>query len=143
MAAIRSKNTKPELLIRRGLHARGFRFRLHDKTLPGTPDIVLRRYGALIDVRGCFFHGHDCDLFRLPRTRRDFWKNKISSNRRRDVKTARELQGLGWRIATVWECALRGPKKLNLETVIDTLTQWLSSDENTLEIRGVDPCSPP
>ncbi|WP_424940622.1 very short patch repair endonuclease [Aliiroseovarius sp. S253] len=143
MSAIRSKNTKPELLIRRGLHARGFRFRLHDKALPGTPDIVLRRYGALIDVRGCFFHGHDCNLFRLPRTRRDFWESKISTNRRRDIKTASELQDMGWRVAVVWECALRGPKKINSETVIDSLAQWLSSDEKIFEIRGVDSCLPP
>ncbi|MCT4607603.1 MAG: very short patch repair endonuclease [Pelagimonas sp.] len=143
MSAIRSKNTKPELLIRRGLHARGFRFRLHEKSLPGTPDIVLRRFNALIDVRGCFFHGHDCDLFRLPRTRRDFWESKISSNRARDIKTAKELQAMGWRVATVWECALRGSKKVNLETVIDSLSQWLSSDEKLFEIRGVDSCSPP
>ncbi|UZD90050.1 very short patch repair endonuclease [Cognatishimia activa] len=143
MSAIRSKNTKPELLIRRGLHARGFRFRLHDKALPGTPDIVLRRYSALIDVRGCFFHGHDCNLFRLPRTRRDFWESKISTNRRRDIKTASELQDIGWRVAIVWECALRGPKKINSETVIDSLSQWLSSDEKLFEIRGVDSCLPP
>ncbi len=143
MSAIRSKNTKPELLIRRGLHARGFRFRLHDKALPGTPDIVLRRYSALIDVRGCFFHGHDCNLFRLPRTRRDFWESKISTNRRRDIKTASELQDMGWRVAIVWECALRGPKKISSETVIDSLAQWLSSDEKLFEIRGVDSCLPP
>ncbi|WP_255572167.1 very short patch repair endonuclease [Celeribacter sp. PS-C1] len=143
MAAIRSKNTKPELLIRRGLHARGFRFRLHDKVLPGTPDIILRRYSALIDVRGCFFHGHDCDRFRLPRTRREFWDEKISSNRERDIKITSEQLELGWRVAIVWECALRGPKKINLETVIDSLTQWLSSDEKIFEIRGLYQCSPP
>ncbi len=143
MAAIRSKNTRPELLIRRGLHARGFRFRLHDRTLPGTPDIIFRRYRALIDVRGCFFHGHDCELFRLPRTRREFWKNKIATNRKRDFETAAELEKIGWRVAIVWECAIRGSKKIERETVIDSLSQWLSSDKKSFEIRGVDSCSPP
>lgn len=99
MAAIRSKNTKPEILIRRRLHARGFRFRLHDKKLPGTPDIVLHRYQALIDVRSCFFHGHDCTLFQLPNQRRDFWAAKIEGNRQRDQRNLVAQQEVGWRVA--------------------------------------------
>lgn len=136
MAAVRSKNTKPELLIRRGLHARGFRFRLHDKKLPGTPDIVLRRFNALIDIRSCFFHGHDCGLFRIPNQNRNFWETKIEGNRRRDCQNVAAQQTSGWRIAIVWECSLRGPDRIGMGSVIDNLSEWLSSSEMFLELRG-------
>lgn len=136
MAAIRSKNTKPEMLIRRGLHARGFRFRLHDKKLPGTPDMVLRRFNALIDIRSCFFHGHDCKLFRMPGQRRDFWQTKIEGNRLRDLKNLAAQQSAGWRVAVVWECSLRGPDRIGTDAVVDTICEWLSSSEAFLELRG-------
>ena len=80
MSGIRGKNTRPELLIRKGLHARGFRFRLHDKRLPGKPDLVLPKYSAVIFVHGCFWHGHDCHLFKWPQSRREFWRKKITRN---------------------------------------------------------------
>jgi DNA mismatch endonuclease Vsr len=138
MSGIRSKNTKPELLVRRLLHKRGFRYRLHDSRLPGKPDLVFPKYGAVIFIHGCFWHGHQCRFFRLPGTRTDFWKNKISGNRKRDRKTRNMLSGLDWRIAIVWECALRG-SGADPQDVIDRLAEWLtnhSTDATFLEIRG-------
>ena len=136
MAAIRSKNTKPELIVRRGLHARGFRFRLHDRTIPGSPDIVLPKRGALIDVRSCFFHGHDCALFKIPAQRRDFWIRKIDTNRARDLGNISLQLELGWRTAIVWECSLRGRNQLGEDLAIDTLSHWLLSDTMFTEVRG-------
>ncbi|MRU14948.1 DNA mismatch endonuclease Vsr [Roseovarius sp. A21] len=101
MAAIKARNTKPEIIVRKGLHHLGFRYRLHDRALPGTPDIVLKRYRAIIDVRSCFFHGHDCSLFRLPETRREFWQKKIWANVDRDRRNLNEQLDLGWRTAIV------------------------------------------
>lgn len=135
MAAIRGKNTRPELLIRKKLHARGFRYRLH-AALPGKPDLVLPRWGAAIFVHGCFWHGHDCPMFRWPATREDFWRDKIGRNRARDAAAEYALEGGGWRVATVWECALRGRGRLPLADVIDSLTAWLSSDAQTICIKG-------
>jgi DNA mismatch endonuclease (patch repair protein) len=138
MAAIRSKNTKPEMLIRRGLHARGFRFRLHNKKLPGTPDIVLRRFHALIDIRGCFFHGHDCNLFRPPIQRRDYWEAKIEENRQRDQNNLVAQKSAGWRVAVIWECSMRGPSRIGIDAVIDTIENWLFSSEASLELQGFE-----
>lgn len=137
MAAIKGRDTKPEMTIRRGLHARGYRFRLHDRKIPGTPDIVFRKHAALIDIRSCFFHGHDCDLFQMPRTRQDFWSNKIASNRLRDQRNLEAQLELGWRVAIVWECSLRGRNKIGEDAVLDKLSAWLSSDEKSLEIKGI------
>ncbi|WP_245511135.1 very short patch repair endonuclease [Martelella mediterranea] len=136
MAAVRGKDTKPELIIRKGLHARGFRYRLYDRALPGRPDLVLPKHHAIIFINGCFWHGHDCNLFRWPATREDFWHHKISSNKERDARNLRALQALGWRTAIVWECALKGKQKLPTDKVIDTLHVWLSSDDSNTEIRG-------
>ncbi|GER23584.1 very short patch repair endonuclease [Zafaria cholistanensis] len=108
MAAVRSTNTKIEVAIRRSLHSRGFRYRVNVKQLPGKPDIVLPRYQAVIMVHGCFWHGHDCPLFRWPKTRQEFWEEKIGGNQARDERVVKQLTEAGWRIATVWECALRG-----------------------------------
>src|SRR3546814_1711336 len=105
MSRIRSKDTKPELQLRRGLHAAGLRYRLHPQELPGRPDIVFPRYRAVVLVNGCFWHGHDCQLFRMPATRRDFWNAKIRRNQERDTQTVRALLDEGWRVLTVWECA--------------------------------------
>ncbi len=107
MRAIRSKNSKPELQIRRGLHASGIRFRLHDKKLPGSPDLVLRKYKTVIFVHGCFWHGHDCKYFKLPMTRTEFWQLKIQANRQRDSVAIKQLGTDGWNVIVVWECALR------------------------------------
>ena len=118
MSGIRGSNTKPELLLRKGLHALGFRFRLHDRSLPGKPDIVLPRYKAVIFAHGCFWHGHDCHLFKWPSTRPEFWQAKIARNRAVDERTEAALSEAGWRQAIVWECALKGKTRLPLEEVI-------------------------
>lgn len=136
MSGIRGTNTKPELLLRKGLHALGFRFRLHDRSLPGKPDIVLPRYNAVIFAHGCFWHGHDCHLFKLPSTRPEFWQAKIVRNRAVDERTEAALTELGWRQAVVWECALKGKTRLPLEDVIQSCAEWLRSDQPRLEIRG-------
>jgi DNA mismatch endonuclease (patch repair protein) len=107
MAAIRSKNTKPELLIRRFLHALGLRYGLHASGLPGKPDIVLRRLRTVVLVNGCFWHHHGCANSVWPQTRSGFWREKITSNRERDRRNQRELQQLGWRVIKVWECDVR------------------------------------
>lgn len=136
MSGIRGTNTKPELLLRKGLHALGFRFRLHDRSLPGKPDIVLPRYKAIIFAHGCFWHGHDCHLFKWPSTRPEFWQAKIARNRAVDERTDAALTEAGWRQAIVWECALKGKTRLLLEDVIQSCAEWLRSDRSRLEIRG-------
>jgi DNA mismatch endonuclease (patch repair protein) len=136
MAGIKGKNTKPELLIRSGLHRLGFRFRLHGGDLPGRPDLVLPRRHAVIFVNGCFWHGHDCGLFRLPGTRTQFWKDKIGANRERDLRSIQALQDGQWRTATVWECALRGPGQIGTEAVLKRLSSWLKSSRARADVRG-------
>ena len=138
MAGIRGANTKPEMALRQGLHAIGFRFRLHDRKLPGKPDLVLARYRAVIFANGCFWHGHDCHLFKMPSSRVEFWSAKIARNREVDLLVARQLEAAGWRIATVWECALKGRTRLPLEAVIVRLAEWLRSNDRLLLIRGSD-----
>lgn len=130
MVAIRGKNTKPELLVRKFLFGRGFRYRLNDSRLPGHPDVVLRKYRTVIFVNGCFWHGHDnCRYFRLPKTNVDFWKAKIERNKKRDVKEQRQLAALGWHCITVWECQLK-PKVRNqtLESLAFTLNHIFLED---------------
>ena len=108
MSRIRGKNTKPEILVRKGLHARGFRFRLHNRKLPGSPDIVLPKYGVAIMVNGCFWHGHKgCRFATRPKSNVEFWETKIARNRHRDEITTAHLEALGWHVITVWECELR------------------------------------
>lgn len=103
MSGIRGKNTKIEVLVRKGLFARGFRYRINDKKLPGKPDIVLSKYKAVIFTHGCFWHGHDCHLFKWPSTRPEWWRSKIDGNRERDNQVRRLLEEAGWRQCHVWE----------------------------------------
>lgn len=111
MSNIRGRDTKPELTLRRGLHARGFRYRLHAKNLPGKPDLVLSKYKVAIFVHGCFWHRHqDCKHASTPRTRPDFWQEKFRKNRERDSRNVRHLEELGWRVIVVWECELKGER---------------------------------
>jgi len=139
MSSVRGKDTKPEMAIRRALHANGFRYRLHGKDLPGSPDIVLRKYRAVIFVHGCFWHGHDCSMFRLPKSRTDFWEAKMDRNRERDRKVMATLGEQGWRRLTIWECSLRGRDKLAMEDVIQRTVDWLHGSDTVLEIRGKTP----
>ena len=114
MTSIRGKNTKPEILVRKGLHARGFRFRLHNKKLPGSPDIVLPKYGVAIMVNGCFWHGHKgCRYATKPKSNVEFWETKIARNRHRDEVTTAHLEALGWTVITIWECELRNSSQLD------------------------------
>lgn len=138
MSRIRGRDTAPEMLIRRGLHAQGLRFRLHDRRLPGTPDLVFGPRRAVIFVHGCFWHGHDCALGVSPRSNPGFWAEKIKRNRVRDDQAASRLSEQGWRVATVWECALRGRFRLPLKSVLDHLAEFLASDARSMEIRAAE-----
>jgi len=124
MAGIRSKNTKPEMIVRSELHRRGFRYRLHATNLPGRPDLVFPRYSAVIFVHGCFWHGHRCKLFKWPKSRAKFWKQKITLNRKRDAKYINQLLKEGWRVCVIWECAIPRSSK-NHSYACDLLAQWL------------------
>jgi len=128
MSRIRSRDTKPEMALRRGLHRRSFRFRLHCRNLPGRPDLVFPRYRSVIQVNGCFWHGHDCPLFKLPATRSEFWSAKIASNRERDTRALRDLAAAGWRVLVVWECALKGTGRRPLENVLTICERFLRGD---------------
>jgi DNA mismatch endonuclease, patch repair protein len=111
MSQIKATNTKPELLVRKFLHANGFRYSLHKKTLPGKPDIVLAKYKTVIFVHGCFWHGHaNCRYYKVPKTRTQWWLNKINSNKANDAKAVKALEKEGWKVITVWECRLKNKK---------------------------------
>lgn len=137
MAAIRGKNTQPEVWLRKAIFRKGFRYRLHRRDLPGTPDIVLPRYRAVIFVHGCFWHGHDgCPMFKLPETRRAFWLDKISSNKARDARHLNELESAGWRVLEVWECALKGKRRLDTDVLVKQVVSWIKSNKGHTEISG-------
>ncbi|MCW3784225.1 very short patch repair endonuclease [Defluviimonas salinarum] len=137
MAAIRRADTRPEVIIRRGLHARGLRFRLHDKKLPGRPDLVFARFRVALFVNGCFWHGHDCPLFRWPATRTDFWKTKIMGNVARDLRNDAQLSALGWRIGVVWECAVKGPGRQRTEQMLDELAAAIRGTAAVFGFQGL------
>ena len=133
MSGIRGKNTIPELALRRALHARGFRFRLHSDKVTGRPDLVLPKHGAVVFVHGCFWHRHDgCRYTTIPETRPEFWRAKFDANVARDSAVRIKLLENGWRVATVWECALRKPEQVEAST--EDLSIWLRSEELQIEI---------
>ncbi|MGY2188161.1 very short patch repair endonuclease [Pseudomonas sp. SDO5591_S426] len=134
MSGIQGKNTKPEISIRRALHARGFRFRLHVKELPGKPDLVLPKYNAVVFVHGCFWHGHTCRYFKTPQTRSAFWLEKIGKNQTRDLTHETSLLGQGWRVLVVWECAVRLMKREKSFFLIDLIADWLINGNEYLQI---------
>lgn len=136
MAAIKGRHTKPEILIRKAMHSTGLRYRLHARDLPGKPDLVFAKYNAVIFVNGCFWHHHDCHLFKWPATRKEFWKAKIDRNVANDARVKDALLQNGWRIATVWECALNGKARLNQEHAMRLLAGWVRSDRKKITIRG-------
>nr|WP_321487625.1 DNA mismatch endonuclease Vsr [uncultured Draconibacterium sp.] len=125
MSRIKGKNTKPEMLVRKFLFANGFRYRLNVKTLPGKPDIVLPKYKTVIFVNGCFWHGHKgCKYFVVPKTRTDWWLNKIKETQKRDREKEIELNVLGWKVITVWECELKSKQqKQTLEFLLTSIKQ--------------------
>lgn len=123
MSRIRSTNTKPEMLVRKFLFAQGCRYKLHDATLPGKPDIVLPKYKTVIFVHGCFWHGHNnCKYYKVPQTRTDWWLNKINTNKVNDAKTVKALKKDGWKIITIWECNLKSAK---VEKTLNSLLKQL------------------
>ncbi len=123
MSGIRGKDTKPEMIVRRGLHARGFRFRLHDKRLPGKPDLVFPKYSAVIFVHGCFWHGHNCHLFKWPKTREAFWRRKIEGNVLRYEEQLAKLTASNWRVLVVWECQLENKTGSETSKLIGKLAE--------------------
>jgi DNA mismatch endonuclease, patch repair protein len=137
MAGIRAKNTRPEMLVRKLLHAAGYRYRLHVSDLPGKPDLVLSRHKVVIFVHGCFWHGHEgCALFRLPRSREEFWANKIGENVARDRTQELKLLESGWRIVTLWECALKGKYRLAEAVLLGQLKAFFQSADHISDISG-------
>ncbi|WFR99577.1 very short patch repair endonuclease [Rhizobium tumorigenes] len=132
MAGIKGKNTKPELVLRRALHARGLRFRLHAENVAGKPDLLFPKFKAAVFVNGCFWHRHGCRYTTTPSTRADFWEKKFSGNVARDLAVAENLAKAGWRIAIVWECAVRNPE--GVTKTADQLYEWLKSAHEKIEI---------
>lgn len=134
MSGIKGKNTKPEVSIRKALHARGFRYRIHVNDLPGKPDLVLPKYSAVVFVHGCFWHGHSCRYFKIPQTRPDFWREKIRKNQLRDKIQESSLLAGGWRVLVVWECAVRSRNKEKFALVIDLIVEWLINGNKNSQI---------
>jgi DNA mismatch endonuclease (patch repair protein) len=134
MSGIQGKNTSPELLIRKALHARGFRFRIHAKDLPGKPDLLLPKYRAAVFIHGCFWHGHACRYFKVPKTRPEFWLEKIGKNQIRDELQEAALKALGWRVLVVWECAVRSMKKEKSPMLVDLIADWLINGSEYFQI---------
>ena len=134
MSGIQGKNTSPELLIRKALHARGFRFRIHAKHLPGKPDLLLPKYKAAVFIHGCFWHGHACRYFKVPQTRPEFWLEKIAKNQIRDGLQESALREMGWRILIVWECAVRSMKREKSPLLVDLIANWLINGSEYFQI---------
>lgn len=134
MAAIKDRDTRPEMLVRRALHRAGFRYRLHVVNLPGKPDLVFPRYKAVIFVQGCFWHQHQCAMFHWPKTRTDWWRQKISANRAHDEAVQNKLRELGWRVMLVWECALKGKNKMPADQLIADISLWLRNGNSFAEL---------
>lgn len=128
MSGIRGRNTAPEMIVRRFLHARGFRYRLHVRHLPGRPDMVFPKFQSVVMVHGCFWHQHrGCKDAVMPKSNRRFWKPKLDGNRARDKRNAAALTKSGWRWAVIWECTLRDGKGRKIPTVLESLERWLSA----------------
>ncbi len=126
MSRIRSKDTAIEFTVRRYLHRHGIRFRLHRKDLPGKPDLYLKRLNTVIFVHGCFWHGHNCHLFKLPKTRTAWWEEKLTRNRNRDVVVAAACRKLGLKVIEVWECSLRGKSLAEQDVVLSRVVRRLT-----------------
>lgn len=133
MAAIRAKDTKPEIAVRRALHGMGLRYRLHVPALPGRPDIVIRRLMVVVQVKGCFWHGHRCLKGRVPGVNRHYWRPKIAGNRERDKRNERRLRTMGWAVKTVWECRVRRSSAEDLAALLTRLVErrWAEAGRNS------------
>lgn len=132
MSRIGPKNTRPEMIVRQGLHARGFRFRLHRKDLPGRPDLILTKFQSVIFIHGCFWHAHEnCRSFSLPKTKVEFWSEKLSTNKLRDKRNITALVSHGWRVLIIWECETR---RVFIAPLIDQVVEWLQGNEVLGEI---------
>lgn len=139
MSRIKGKDTKPEMLIRRGLHARGLRYRLHDRSLPGRPDLVFPKYHTAVFIHGCFWHAHGCALSKLPATRQGFWQTKLAANAARDRKAVDALLAAGWRVLVIWECALRGTGRQKDSVVLERAAGFIEGKgTQLLELAAVD-----
>lgn len=136
MSGIKGQDTKAELLIRKGLHNLGFRYRIHYKKLPGKPDIVFPKYKAIILINGCFWHGHHCHLFKWPSTRNEFWKTKIEGTMGRDKRNIAYYHESGWRVLVIWECALKGKTRIPIDQLLPQITSWLQFYPSSSEISG-------
>ncbi len=137
MSGIKGKDTQLELIIRKELHKLGYRYKLHQKRMTGKPDLVFPKYNAILFINGCFWHGHDCHLFKYPATQKEFWNEKLNKTKETDAQNISLLMKDGWRVLKIWECSLKGIEKIGLEEVISHTTAWLVSDNNFLEIRGI------
>jgi DNA mismatch endonuclease (patch repair protein) len=136
MASVGQKDTGAELLLRSALHKIGLRYRLHDRSLPGSPDLVFPRFHAVVFVHGCYWHSHGCYRSTIPKSRREFWTEKFHANRSRDERNVSGLLEGEWRVLTVWECALRGKTTRTPTVVAETTRAWLESSESSGEIVG-------
>ncbi len=141
MSKIRSKDTKPEIIVRKYLWKEGFRYRLNLKRLPGHPDIVLKKYRTCIFVNGCFWHGHNCSIYKTPKTNTEFWTNKINRNIERDKEEQKQLAKMGWHCITIWECELKKDKReQTLTSLAFTLNHIFLMDHGAAEYPEVEEC---
>lgn len=136
MARVGQKNTGPEMLLRSALHRRGLRYRLHDRKLPGSPDLVFSKYHAVVFVHGCYWHSHGCYRSTVPKTRRDFWAKKFADNKERDQRKIDQLTSDGWRVLVVWECALVGKNARPAASVANEVVDWLHGTDGIGEMSG-------
>jgi DNA mismatch endonuclease, patch repair protein len=136
MASVGQKNTGAEMILRRLLHKAGLRYRLHDRKLPGSPDLVFPRYAAVVFVHGCYWHAHDCYRGTKPKSRQQFWKEKFEANKRRDAMNVKLLTSKGWRVLTIWECALKGKTALPQGALVQQVEKWLREQGPTASIAG-------
>jgi DNA mismatch endonuclease (patch repair protein) len=138
MAAIRSEDTKPEMALRRSLFRLGYRYRLHQRGLPGKPDMVFSKYGVVVFVNGCFWHHHECLDVKMPETQRAWWRKKLDGNRKRDVAVLKALHEMGWRTVVVWECSIRRTKDLDaaMRKVAGQVSRFLRSKRKMAVISG-------
>lgn len=134
MASVGQKNTGAEVLLRKALHRHGLRYKVNDRTLPGSPDLVFPKFKAVIFIHGCYWHSHGCYRSTVPKTRKVFWTSKFTANRARDARNRAELLERGWRVLTVWECVLRGKTTKPLDRLVRQVERWLESKKRCGDI---------